>query len=166
VNAGEFRYVWDVVRTDIVRAWDDRVACSHREWGVYEPPPYCHECMEPGLRRLVEEGARDDEILPAFAQAPIPDRRWMEATLLRLRSEGPGPAATDKRRPRSIPDVPRAYDAAIRALHSRQTRLTWPNVATEIATTLGITLTEGTLRRWCDEEHLPDPTERWRLIGG
>jgi hypothetical protein len=155
VNAGEFRYVWraidDVLEVD--RGSDGEgfwIDCPHRRWHPNTERTYCRECVEPGLRQLVEEGARDDEILPAFAAMPIPDRRWMEATLSRLRSEGPGPAATmDKRRARTIPDLPTAYDAAILALKHNQTRLTWPNVATEMARAHGITLHPSTLRDWC-----------------
>jgi hypothetical protein len=167
VNAGAFRYVWRIVQNEIIDSDNETktIACPHHRWSYSETPPYCHECMEPGLRRLVEEGARDDEILPAFAEAPIPDRRWMEATLLRLRSEGLRPAETaDKRRARTIPDLPTAYDAAILALKHDQTRLTWPNVATEIARAHEITLHPSTLRDWCGADGLPRPAVRERQL--
>ncbi len=80
-----YQYVWDAVRTNIVEQVDhDHVRCPHRSWSVWKEAD-CHDCAEAGLARLVAEGARDDEILPAFSAWPIPERRWMEAALSRLR---------------------------------------------------------------------------------
>jgi hypothetical protein len=97
-----YRYVWDLVRTDIVGAEDEDVYCPHQRWSVYKEPPYCHDCMQAGLARLVAEGALDDEILPAFSTAPIPERGWMESTLAALRSDAaasPQPEPTSVGRP-------------------------------------------------------------------
>ena len=58
--------------------------------------------MESGLGRLIADGARDDEILAATSSYPIPERRWIEATLARLH----GPSTAEPARPRRPPGRP------------------------------------------------------------
>jgi hypothetical protein len=103
----EYRYVYSVIQTfeaaenldrDRTPSDSDRWRCPHGRVMDYFRGPivYCHDCMRPGLARLVDEGARDDEIVPAFKHLPIPERRWMEATLDELRSR---PRAADEPTP-------------------------------------------------------------------
>ena len=139
----EYRYVWDLVRTQIVDAGGNEwVACPHRRWGAYDAPPYCHECMEPGLLRLVREGAHDDEVLPAFAQIPVPERRWIEATLRRLRRAAvPSPDGLTALQRDKLPRVPAAKTEARR----KYRRLSVSGLAAVLE------LDRGTLQKWIDE---------------
>jgi hypothetical protein len=105
VNRWEHRYVWDAVRAAIVDATGDQVSCPHRTWRYDQEPPACHDCMESGLGRLIADGARDDEILAAASVYPIPERRWIEETLTRLRNAN---VMTDYARG-MIPKIARIY---------------------------------------------------------
>lgn len=71
-------------------------------------------------------------------------------------------------RPRLVPNVAAAMDAAIAALVTeRIKRLTWQNVATRMADDCDLqTLDESTLRRYAKEDGLPPPWDaRWRRSG-
>jgi hypothetical protein len=72
--------------------------------------------------------------------------------------------SAQRRRARSVSDVPGAYDDAIRAIERTHGKLTWLAVAMAIAGAHDITVSESTLRRWCKEEGLPLPAERGRLL--
>jgi len=73
-------------------------------------------------------------------------------------------AQAERRRGRSVSDLPGAYDDAIRAVQGRHGKLTWPAVAEEISTELDISLDPSTLRGWCKADGLPHPGERERLM--
>jgi hypothetical protein len=113
------------------------------------PSVYCHGCMEPGISRLVAEGARDDEVLPAFEHLPIPERRWIEAALTRLRA---GHAAADPRLSALQRDVLARLPAEAAKLRRNRADRRAPDAA--LGPALGIR--RETLARWRGLGILPD----------
>jgi hypothetical protein len=85
-------YIWSVV--DEVTQWqredtgtEVELSCPHYRWNPNtDHAPICHACLEPAFERLIEEGATEDEILAAYTDWPIPDKRWLETLLAQLRA--------------------------------------------------------------------------------
>jgi hypothetical protein len=98
------------------------------------------------------------------AEAETPNEPTSDLGRAALVSTDERATSAQRRRARSVSDLPGAYDDAIRAIERTHGKLTWLAVAMAIAGTLDITLSESTLRRWCNDEGLPPPPERGRQM--
>jgi hypothetical protein len=137
----EHRFVWEALRTNIVAAEGETVSCPHRTWSIDADSPYCRDCMKAGIVRLIEDGARDDEVIGALAVYPIPERRWIETTLVRLR-ESNRPPGRPRLREAQVRDE---LETAMRRLRARG--LIGPPTIEQLAQETGLGVEPVTITR-------------------
>jgi hypothetical protein len=91
-----------------------------------------------------------------------PDKRAHMDAVFRAIDAELGPA----RRPRQIPDFDAAYRTAVVEMHGTGEKLIWANATTRISEARELPdLNPSTVRRWADEDGLPNPAAMARRLG-